>query len=415
MFTISNDVWFHTFHLLTPFDFISVGHTCSFFHNLSSLKYVPIKKYWEYQCKQLWTKIDDTNFQSKNWKILFKSMTHFIASAVTGSDEFMYEKIIDAICPNVSISKQAIEKLVYNIKITVDDIADGNKKNGSIILIPIIMQHKMEMFKIYTCNMSDDELNKPLTANPQMSSGNMFCNTILHSAIDSNSTEICKYLLMPIASDNNNNNKDGTKKKYRDIDIMTRQNTRAQFVTDTPLTQSAWLKQTEIVSLLLQHPNMTKDGINTGEMSNYGPLHCACLLRANYNPCDIDNGIKIIKLLIDDERTNVNMCDDDGNTPLMIAVQKHSKFVQALLENKNINIDINIKNDEGNTALHIIAHPGLGTLFDTARIASARILLTRHDLDCNIVNNDGKTALQIAKANKLDQLVQMLSQPSLTK
>ena len=78
--TISDDVWFEIFFLLTPFDFMSVSHTCSLFYNLYSMKNKAIDRYWKYQCKKLWTKINETNFESKNWKILFKSMVDFIVS-----------------------------------------------------------------------------------------------------------------------------------------------------------------------------------------------------------------------------------------------------------------------------------------------------------------------------------------------
>ena len=61
----------------------------------------------------------------------------------------------------------------------------------------------------------------------------------------------------------------------------------------------------------------------------------------------------MIKLLIEDQRADVNACDHcRGNTPLMVAVKQHPKFVQMLLQHKDI--DVNIQNKKGNTALHIL-------------------------------------------------------------
>ena len=74
----------------------------------------------------------------------------------------------------------------------------------------------------------------------------------------------------------------------------------------------------------------------------------------------INNGIKIINLLIDDKRVNVNTVFGRGrSTPLMRAVGIKTQWIQmriieALLQNKvNNNIDVNIKNRIGNAALHL--------------------------------------------------------------
>ena len=77
----------------------------------------------------------------------------------------------------------------------------------------------------------------------------------------------------------------------------------------TPLLLAAHCNRVEMVSLLINHPNMTKSGINQGDIT--------------------------------------------GNTPLMYAIEAHKKIFQMLI--KNDKIDVNIKNGEGNTVLHVSA------------------------------------------------------------
>jgi len=85
----------------------------------------------------------------------------------------------------------------------------------------------------------------------------------------------------------------------------------------------------------------------------------------------------------------VNAKDKNGMTPLMKAVQKGDIIkVGKLLRCKGI--DVNVKNDEGETAL-ICASKVEGENKDVTKCIAA--LVKREDIDIAITDNNGKTAL----------------------
>ena len=408
---ISNDVWFHTFHLLTPLDFLGLSHTCSFCYNLCSSKYTAIDKYWECKCKHLWSKINETNYKAKNWNKLFESMAHFIESAVTGMNDWQYQEITalsSLHCRdlnNYNICrcnlKEKVKKLAYNMTVTVDTISNGI--NISDILELTIIHDHLEMFKIYTCNMSDDILNKPFHSKTFKSRADGYL--ILHDVIRKGAVKICKYLL-------GSTNDEAGNKTFKDIDVLVVD--EHYYDKNTPLTVAAWKKHAQIVELLINHPNMTTMGMNKTNTDGMRPLHYACGLSSQI---DINDQMETIRLLIDDERTNVNSRGPNGITPLMVAIRQHPKFVELLLQHDNINV--NMQNNQGNTALHLVYVMRPTKYSDKERaencIKSAKLLMVRDDLDCGIINDLGKTAVQMVQETKWKQMERVLNGTTLQK
>jgi len=131
------------------------------------------------------------------------------------------------------------------------------------------------------------------------------------------------------------------------------------------------------------------------------------------------SNIELAESLINGNRELINEgIDEDGNTPLHIAVRNNSIEIVKLLLDKNV--DINIKDNDGMTALHIAvlqknlttvnlllkhkARPNLGNkngtspLMLAANIGSLGILkaLIKYDAQVNATNHDKNNALIIS-------------------
>ncbi len=94
---------------------------------------------------------------------------------------------------------------------------------------------------------------------------------------------------------------------------------------------------------------------------------------------------------------DVNIKNGDGKTPLHIAVEKNYEDIVRLLLQKNA--DLNTKDNNGNTPLHIAVKNG--NYFVVKE-------LLRAGADKNIKNNEGKTALDIAKELGDDEIIDLL-------
>jgi hypothetical protein len=118
---------------------------------------------------------------------------------------------------------------------------------------------------------------------------------------------------------------------------------------------------------------LTHNTININHQDNNGktPLHMAL----EYNQP------AIIKILRQDPRTNKKISDHDGNTPLFMALihKVHQDIVLSLIE--NISKNISIPNKNGDTLLHC------------ARNEEIVRLLLLYEININTKNNQGETAL----------------------
>ena len=80
-----------------------------------------------------------------------------------------------------------------------------------------------------------------------------------------------------------------------------------------------------MVKLLMQHPNMTRECINTPSRDHYTrtALKSAIVLRMP----------QIVKILVNDERTDINLVDEYQATPLIKAIVMNEQESALLLIN----------------------------------------------------------------------------------
>ncbi|GAG21151.1 unnamed protein product, partial [marine sediment metagenome] len=94
-------------------------------------------------------------------------------------------------------------------------------------------------------------------------------------------------------------------------------------------------------------------------------------------------------------KDSLNEKDKNGNTPLHISCHQDTKHnsLSALLWLLQNDADINIQNNEGDTALHLSAASGFSNCIN---------LLMKENCDHTIKNNNGKISLDILEDNKDD-------------
>ena len=409
-----DDTLFHVLNFLTPFDFFSFCQTCLRFHHLNDyVKYSQTDKYWHKQCETLWTLMKKNDYKHLNYNRLFESIIDFIVGVST--------KTIKN--PDQNVTRN-LRKQGYNLKITVDTIFSNNMvfDELDINMLVIIIEHdNLEMFKIYTCKMSDQDMNKCYKGWPtRYVSLKGYPLSILMVVIKCGALEIAKYLLSGKADSDNINIKianNSVKKKnnhnnynfnfnFPNIDIDTREESMFE---DTPLTLAAYYKRVEIVSLLINHPNMTQELINYGDYIGQTPLHCACS-KSNFNDdATFDDAADMVKILIDDKRTNINQCNQRGQTALIDAIHEQTKAAHILIDHPDF--DVNIQCNKGQTALHYAAKINKYINPDVSQEEAAemvRKLLQRKDIDKNIKDRTGRTALDFAKQNNFSQMILLL-------
>jgi ankyrin repeat protein len=106
---------------------------------------------------------------------------------------------------------------------------------------------------------------------------------------------------------------------------------------------------------------------------------------ASANPKFKKSSHRLERLLIK-KITNLNEQDNNGNTPLHIAIfAQNNQLAARLVAHK---ADLNIQNRSGETALHEAAHSG--------NVAGIKLLL-KHGANRTIQNSAGKTAINIVQ------------------
>ena len=95
--------------------------------------------------------------------------------------------------------------------------------------------------------------------------------------------------------------------------------------------------------------------------------------------------VDIVDSLVGSEKTDVNLCDNSGATPLFIAAQRgHAMLVDRLLRERRV--DVNMDDGSGNTPL--IAACGHGMYPEIVRN-----LVMHDDIEVDARNKSGATAL----------------------
>jgi ankyrin repeat protein len=119
------------------------------------------------------------------------------------------------------------------------------------------------------------------------------------------------------------------------------------------------------------------------------------LVLINSNKGDIS---EFVCLLVN-HGIDVNLCDTDGNSPLILATGKElTNVIKILLES---NVDIDHKNAQGNTALHIAVVSGKVELVS---------LILKYKPDMNIVNKIGNSALDLGAQSTRTEIYALLAE-----
>lgn len=161
---------------------------------------------------------------------------------------------------------------------------------------------------------------------------------------------------------------------------------------ETPLMIASEKGNKEVTQMLINagaNPNIQKpSGLYKGQTA----LHIASRI----------NRIEIVELLVKAPNINLNIQDDTGETPLMIAAEKDNPEVTQILVSSGANPNVQKPGGlyKGETALHFAArynHPNV-----------VRELLKAPTIKKNMKNNSGKTALDIAIEKKNQEVIQLL-------
>ena len=298
---------------------------------------------------------------------------------------------------------------ILNMDLTMNELRCSNTRNR---LSDIIAQDNVDLFKIWLCTMraknDDFTINSPVknleSSNHCMSP---IAKCILSAIVTEGATKIATFVLGShdeklgyddeVKPDNNNHNYN-----FANIDLNI---SIGHFNDDTVLTVASFQRWVKIVSLLINHPNMTKELINECDLNSFTPLHYALAKFVNAGESGSEKGVKIVELLVKDKRTNLNGVDINGETPLMMAVQLElvhaTRCVSVLLDDDRCHV--NIQNPIGNTALHLLL---CETNCDSSIVST---LLERTDLDVTVKNDSGATPLDLAKKMKVSsEIITML-------
>ena len=405
---ICDDVLFHVISFLTPLDFLLLSQTCSHFHTfVDATKHSPMNKFWKQRCEQCWKLIKENNYKSKDNKytydILFKSMIEFMLDVLKLSAAKPLSNN-DLLQKNLRMQKQ----FGYNMQLTVDKVISMSSVKNTTILSMIMKQDKLDMFKIYTYNMSDKDINKRYPDFPVYESTYngtlLYNNSLLFAAMEFRANKIAKFLL-----------------KFPNIDIHATDSpihrNATHGVGDTPLLYASFYNQVEIVSLLINHPSMTKELMN--QAGQFGaPLHCAAEtdddLTATTNIVDYiaarQDAAKIAQMLINDERTNINARDPFANASALMNAIIDEPYVAHILVDDD-RFDVNVQCDMGQTALHYAAQMSQYDAFlKKEAVAVVKKILQRKDFNSiNVKDEDGKTALDVAKDWDFKEMIDLLT------
>ncbi|OQD70187.1 hypothetical protein PENANT_c145G01333 [Penicillium antarcticum] len=145
--------------------------------------------------------------------------------------------------------------------------------------------------------------------------------------------------------------------------------------------------------------NVQKIDLNDQSLDGNAPIITALTCRHTY----------IFQLLLSDVRTNVNICDHHGQTPLHVAVEIGDYgAVQMLVRNPRVHV--NCFNHRQETPL-LLAVKGYGRFLPiNKRLLIVEALLLSHYINLNYQDENGRTAIWYAVDNSEAKLAELLLQ-----
>ena len=177
--------------------------------------------------------------------------------------------------------------------------------------------------------------------------------------------------------------------------LMTREdvnpNIRGRY-GQTPLMVAVEKQHIAIVQRLLAYEYI--------EMDAKDDWHLSALIYAIIYAIQLhQDGMQILKLLLTCDNIDVNLKDEDGQTPLMWAGMFANELgIRLLLAHRDIQVNERDKRDR--TALHVAANRGY--------TEAMQLLLAHGDIQANIRDENGQTALHLAARRGNEEAMQLL-------
>lgn len=154
------------------------------------------------------------------------------------------------------------------------------------------------------------------------------------------------------------------------------------------------------VKMLLEKGYINKNNIDSRD--EYGNTALMIVCQEPYDH------LKIIKLLLK-YGANINAQNHDGETPLMHACPLQMDTIQLLIDcNKtmNLNLDLNIQDNNGNNVLMYMIFRLRYDNYDNDK--NVKIFL-ENNINLNIINNEGQTAMDIAETYGLIEIIDLIN------
>jgi ankyrin repeat protein len=168
---------------------------------------------------------------------------------------------------------------------------------------------------------------------------------------------------------------------------------------DTILDVALYRGSHDILTQLLFHPSTTTEMLNATDARGNTMLMRAIIITGTRRYSPVNAPMTNYIPLLADARVDCNLRNHDGDTALHIAATNgNTDAVEVLVT--NVRVDCNARDSHGNTALHIAAAHGYADM--------VKKLLANSRVDCNVRNEHGDTALHIAATNGYANMVKEL-------
>ena len=332
---IIDDIWISIFCFSNSKHFVHVSHCCKHFNSLTSYKkQLRIKYYWQLQCARLSSEIKiDTNYRNPygpnnmykqpcidiNWIQVYQDIKNFIHNEYLKGAQITINKNDD---PDIELLSMTLDEYLEN-GVSIEDAISLQdcpwlRHTISNLLYTVTEQGHLALFKVLLCNMmaEDKDFNinsipyhinlkakDDINININIDADQYF--SPLYISISEHNRTIAGYML---AIENYELFVDKLK-----LNVSFNHEEINKMRKDMPIIYSVFYGDYKLTKLLLNHPTMTKESINDRDTEAF--RKCAF-----YHACDRQN-YEITKLLLNDERVDVNLVDNKGIPPLVAAIR----------------------------------------------------------------------------------------------